>query len=543
MHISPITCNSLSSRINTDYYAPLAHTTHTITSNLSGKNFSNCMQVHTQSQPGSPSFSNRVTPQYQHSSFQGALMGEPYSEPPFEAQPPLQGHSTFSAGSHDQPQGWGDKTQGSHASMTSQQYPYTRDLMKLDSHRPPKIVPLPTNCTVTTTPLKVNEWEAALGAHPDRLFVQYILHGISEGFRIGYNYSQASCSSARGNMKSAGDNPAVVDEYLEKEIASHRVIEIPTSLADLIQVSRFGVIPKQNQPNKFRLILDLSSPEGTSVNDGIDPLLCSMKYSSVDMAVEKILELGKGAQLAKVDIESAYRNVPVHREDRHMLGMHWKGRLHIDTVLPFGLRSAPKIFSSVADALEWILLHKGVSTVIHYLDDFLTMGTADSGQCSRNLERIIAVCQRLGVPLKAEKIEGPAEVITFLGITLDTMKQEIRLPPQKITQLKQLLSSWRHRKRGKKRELLSLIGKLSHACKVVVAGRLFLRRMIDLSTRVPRLNYWISLDDGFRSDVVWWITFLELWNGCSFMDVHQGTREPSVTFYTDASGAWGCGAV
>ena len=63
---------------------------------------------------------------------------------------------------------------------------------------------------------------------------------------------------------------------------------------------------------------------------------------------------GQGSQLAKVDSLSAYRNIPVHPEDWNLLGMVWENSLFIDTTLPFGLRSAPKIFIEVADAAEWI---------------------------------------------------------------------------------------------------------------------------------------------------------------------------------------------
>ena len=65
------------------------------------------------------------------------------------------------------------------------------------------------------------------------------------------------------------------------------------------QVSRFGIIPKASQPDKRRLIVDLSSPKGHSVNDGIPPELCSLSYASVDQAVEKILKLGQGGPAGK----------------------------------------------------------------------------------------------------------------------------------------------------------------------------------------------------------------------------------------------------
>lgn len=69
--------------------------------------------------------------------------------------------------------------------------------------------------------------------------------------------------------------------------------------------------------------------------------------------------------LAKVDIKNAYRMVPVHPEDRSLLGMIWDGALYVDASLPFGLRLAPKIFNTLADTLEWILKQEGVSCVFH----------------------------------------------------------------------------------------------------------------------------------------------------------------------------------
>lgn len=114
----------------------------------------------------------------------------------------------------------------------------------------------------------------------------------------------------------------------------------PTSL-DSLQVSPLGVVPKKGT-NKWRLILDLSSPEGHSVNDGIPPDLCSLSYISVEDAARAVIKAGRGALLAKVDIKSAYRIVEVHPEDRLLLGMMFDDLLFVDSVLPFGLRSTPK---------------------------------------------------------------------------------------------------------------------------------------------------------------------------------------------------------
>ena len=139
----------------------------------------------------------------------------------------------------------------------------------------------------------------------------------------------------------------------------------------------------------------------------------------MDVAVRKVLALGQGSLLAKFDVEGAYRTVPVHPEDRWLLGMRWRDQLYVDKVLPFGLRSAPKIYSAVADGLQWILREAGVDT-IHYLDDFLIAGSPSSRQCKQSLEKSLALCMELGVPVAPHKTEGPTSCLVFLGIELDT---------------------------------------------------------------------------------------------------------------------------
>ena len=93
----------------------------------------------------------------------------------------------------------------------------------------------------------------------------------------------------------------------------------------------------------------------------VSPTLCSLSYASVDDTAAFVYEAGRGTLLAKLDIKLAYRNVSVHPGDRYLLGIQWKGKTYVDTCLPFGLRSAPKLFNAVADALEWVIVNEGGS--------------------------------------------------------------------------------------------------------------------------------------------------------------------------------------
>ena len=186
--------------------------------------------------------------------------------------------------------------------------------------------------------------------------------------------------------------------------------------------------------------------------------------------------------------------------------MRWNGQLYIDTVLPFGLRSSPKIFNCIADALQWIAMQRGVSYLDHYLDDFITAGTPKCAECSHNLSVLIDTCDILCLPTAMDKQEGPTTCIIFLGVELDTEKLELRLPHHKLLQLKSLLQRWIHLKSVKKNDLDSLVGQLHDASTVVRSGCTFIRRLIDAlkSAHNRPSNSFVRLNIEARSDILWW---------------------------------------
>ena len=117
----------------------------------------------------------------------------------------------------------------------------------------------------------------------------------------------------------------MVQAYLDKEVREGRVLMVGSheEWHSRVQCSPFGVISKKGKPGKWQLIINLSAPDGHSVNDGIAKELCRVQYISVDYEVCKVLRVGPGAWLAKADVQGAYRNVPVHPDDRGLLGMSW----------------------------------------------------------------------------------------------------------------------------------------------------------------------------------------------------------------------------
>ena len=117
-----------------------------------------------------------------------------------------------------------------------------------------------------------------------------------------------------------------------------------------------------------------------------------------------------------------------------------------------------------------------------------------------------------------------------------------RLSQEKQQKLLAFLDSFAKRRKCTKRELLSLIGSLSFATKVVAPGQTFLSRIIKQRCTVSSLNHLVYLNQSVREDIHMWHTFISQWNGKSFFLYRYLTEAPDLQLFTDASGALGYGA-
>ena len=153
----------------------------------------------------------------------------------------------------------------------------------------------------------------------------------------------------------------------------------------------------------------------------------------------------------------------------------WRTIDYYDRVLPFGLRSAPFIFDKFADSLQWILQNTcKLQRILHCLDDFLDIAGPSKEQAQKHHDLILEMFKYLDVPVAPEKVEGPSTSLTFLGIELDTVNLEMRLPADKKADILAIARNILATNRVNKRELASVVGKLSFASRSILAGRTFL---------------------------------------------------------------------
>ena len=180
---------------------------------------------------------------------------------------------------------------------------------------------IPSDNNNLVTPIHVDSLEDALRGHPDPSFVLKLCSDLRFGARLGYNGPRKFKFSK--NVKSAIDNPTIVSNNLAKEVAlGHTAGPFTNPPFANLQVSPIGIVPKKHSDN-FRTIFHLSFPKtGESINSFIEKDDFSLQYIKIDDAIAALIRLGRGTYRAKTDIESAFRQFPVHPEDWALLGMY-----------------------------------------------------------------------------------------------------------------------------------------------------------------------------------------------------------------------------
>jgi hypothetical protein len=373
--------------------------------------------------------------------------------------------------------------------------------------------PLASSLKPFKSSLNLKAWSLMLEGHPAPDVASFVLEGIAGGVKLGFDGPRSSPLAS--NRPSAGQHAAAIADNIRKEVQAGRVAG-PFAVSPFAEfrTSPLGAVPKKDSV-KMRRIHDLSHPHGASVNAFIED--GSVSYSRFDDAVDMIRSLGRGCWLWKSDLADAFRHISVHPEDIALLGFVWAGFLFFDLALPFGLRSSPKIFEIFATALQWIVQSKlGFRFIVHYLDDFLGAAPPDGHRlAAAQFSAFLRACGLLGLAVNVDKCFAPRKLLAFLGVEIDTDKMVIQLPPDKMSKLRQRIQQFKGLRRCRLKQLQSLVGSLSYACKAVRPGRAFLRRMLDAlrAAKSSGGNPWVTLDRNFHADLAWWTLFLDKWNG------------------------------
>ena len=360
----------------------------------------------------------------------------------------------------------------------------------------------------------------------------HLLKGFSEGFRLGYDGPDMPVAAQ--NEKISIENSKLVSDKISTEVKAGR-ISGPFTKPPFknFHSSPLFTIPKSDGGQ--RLIHNLSKPAGQSVNDFIPDHLSSVSYQTLDDAFKIIKKIGQGALMAKCDIKDAFRLLPMHPDDYHLLCFEWQGFHYYDKALPMGARCSCQLFETFSDALQWIVNTNFNARSVKILDDFLFIGPPNNNQCKFSLKSFQFVCKDIGVPLKEEKTVSPCTCIIFLGIEIDSILMEARLPQEKLSKICGALESMIGKSKVTLRDLQSLLGLLNFATAVVRPGRAFLRRLFDLTRGIQKPHHRRRLTAEAKADLLAWYQFVSQLNGKSMILEDRWDSNKVFHLFSDAS--------
>ena len=364
-----------------------------------------------------------------------------------------------------------------------------------------------------------------------------MVQGFQKGFILPFRGQE--CPVSGKNSLSARENPEALESKLIKEFSAYRLAgPFDTPPLPNFKSSPLALRPK---PGGYRLLHNLSFPyDDTSVNSGFDKLDSTVKYATINDAIELILSTGERCYLAKADVASAFRVIPLHPSMYHLTGFTWKGKYYVYLALPMGAAPSCRLFEEFTDSLVWILEHKfKVKGVIKYIDDFLFVSHSPQ-DCQNSLNSFLELAKQIGLPIAPEKTVLPTTSLTFLGIHVNTQTMQASLPLEKLTSHHQSIVEHLSNKKITLQSLRTLIGRLQFATSIVTPGRPFLRRLIDLTIGKSNPYHKIDLSKEVKADLITWSNFLHQYNGKHFIQYRSFASSPDLNLCSDAS-HWGLG--
>ena len=365
--------------------------------------------------------------------------------------------------------------------------------------------------------LKISSWKKYLRQYWDH----QLLDLIEYGFPLDFNRT-VQLTSTETNHYSALQYPDHVSKYLQEEIQHKAIIGPFQQMPFPCHISPFLTRDKPNSTNR-RVILDLSFPLGHSVNEGVPKnkylgTYFQLSYPSIDDMVSKLKQLGPEALIYKIDISRAFRHIRIDPGDLDLLGLK-HDNYYVDVTLPFGFRHGSVFFQRCTDAVRYVMKeHFHCPNLYNYIDDLIYI--ALPGHIDEAYSALMSLLTELGLDISISKLVPPTTVAICLGIEIDTVNQTLRIPDDKLQEIRQMVHNYSKKTQVTKKQLQSLLGSLLYITKCVKPARYFLNRMLHL-LRASHNTAHIVLNQQFHRDLNWFNIFLKQYNGVTFYDNHD----------------------
>lgn len=291
-----------------------------------------------------------------------------------------------------------------------------------------------------------------------------------------------------------------VSETLEYRVAIKELIKSGAiSLCEPSEgqfLSSYFVIKKPNGKSRFILNLKLLNKCIATEHFKIEDLRTTLKLIS------------RNCFMATLDLKDAYFLIPIHASHKKFLRFRFEDKLYEFNVLPFGLNTAPFVFTKLLKPVMCLLRSLGHMSSI-YLDDICSIGR-DYSTCLNNVVQTKYVLESLGFIINTQKsCMTPSTICKYLGFLIDSKKFHISLTNEKRIIVKRELQNFQFKDRCKIRHFARLVGLLTSSCPAIQYGWLYTKQMerckyLALCNDSSYDSY-LSLPRYLQEDFSWWL--------------------------------------
>ena len=367
-----------------------------------------------------------------------------------------------------------------------------------------------------------------------------VLKDLGSGADVGCRGNSRKATWS-GNAASAYEFGEQVTDAVASWVVNGFVMG-PVDRADLPGGVKVNGIMCREKPNgSVRIILNMSAPEGESVNDGIDLSEFPAVMSSTAKWLKALERAGRGCYIMKLDWSDAYKHIRVRKEDVALQWFSWLGKYFVELCLIFGTSSSVGIYDRAAKVvLELVLLICGFlrELVCQHLDDVCAAG----GQELFDFERTYRmVAEEVGVKLAPtddpDKAFSPCHQGTVLGVYYDTVEWTWCIPADKLSRLMGQLRAAMDADCLRQDEIWSLVGRVLHYCPLVPAGRFNIDHLIKANGVSSEKKRMVELSPAFKRQVWFWLTMVRVSSGhCRIPDPEDRFPVWTRECYTDSAG-------
>lgn len=322
------------------------------------------------------------------------------------------------------------------------------------------------------------------------------------------------------------------DEFILSTVRGYKIplLEIPNQNCNSYPLRNYSTLESHNMQKEISKLLKIGaikkckSCQGQFISDiflvpksdGSNRFILNLKkfnkyVSTEHFKMEDIRTatklLAENDYMANIDLKDAYLFLPILEDHRKYLRFIFKGNLYEFTALPFGLSSAPFIFTKIMQPVFLKLRSDGLRSV-RYLDDALCIGKTKE-DCLKNINETIKCLTSLGFIINYKKSSlTPSKRCKFLGFILDSEKMTLELPNDKKHKILNMVKSVMAQKQMKIRDFASFLGTLTAACPAVEYGwshTKSLERCKYLALLCDDdYNKVMTLSSHIREDLHWW---------------------------------------